>query len=85
MDCVREIHSGLALENVEDEASVGADDFLPVLIYVTANSNLKSPFTTLTYMAKLASEAILESEVKYWLTTFESAIYFVSEVDDSSF
>ena len=60
---------------------VGADDMLPVFIFVIANSAMRRPHTSLIHMQLLGSPKLLNTSAKYWLTAYESALYFISDLD----
>ena len=57
---------------------LGADDFLPVFVYVTACANLPHPQTTFQMIAHLSNRDRLEGMAKYFLTVFESALWFLA-------
>ena len=57
---------------------LGADDFLPIFVYVTARANLPHPQTTFQMIAHLANRDRLEGLAKYFLTVFESALWFLA-------
>ncbi len=59
---------------------IGADDFLPVFIYILTLSTLHRPATCLTYIQYLTPQQDLSGELAYYVTTFESALYFISEI-----
>ncbi len=61
-------------------APAGADDFLPVFIYILTLSRLHRPATSLAYIQYLTPQQDLAGELAYYVTTLESALYFVSEI-----
>ena len=69
-------------EGEDKDLEIGADDILPVFIYCTANCSLAKPFTNLAYITNLLSKQSLETETKYWLTVFESALHFIATLED---
>lgn len=56
-------------------ASFGADDFLPVLIYVLIQCGMISAEIEADYMLGLLQSSILCGEGGYYLTTFSSAVH----------
>ena len=65
----------------EKRVVVGADDMLPVFVFVIANSAMRHPHTSLIHMRRLGSPKLLNTSAKYWLTAYESALYFISDLD----
>ncbi|GBG24883.1 Ras and Rab interactor 2 [Hondaea fermentalgiana] len=61
--------------------AVGADDFVPIFIYVIACSNLRQPWTLHKFMSTLASDSLLSTEAKYWLTVLESGLFFLANAE----
>eukprot|EP00753_Platysulcus_tardus_P007762 PLAT15477.2.p1 GENE.PLAT15477.2~~PLAT15477.2.p1 ORF type:complete len:711 (-),score=352.50 PLAT15477.2:26-2158(-) len=84
LSAVGEVHRLVEEELGRDPATLAADDFLPIFIYVVASSGLRRPWTTLRYTYHLASRACFSGEGEYYLTVYESAIYFLGmlEADD---
>ena len=60
---------------------LGADDFLPIFVYVTASANLSNPQTAFQMIAHLSNRDRLEGLAKYFLTVFESALWFLAHND----
>ncbi|XP_072346140.1 ras and Rab interactor 2 [Scyliorhinus torazame] len=56
----------------------GADDFLPVLTYVLASSNLTNLYLDVEYMMELLDQSQLQGEGGYYLTTMFGALYHIS-------
>jgi hypothetical protein len=59
---------------------VGADDFLPVFIYLMTLSSLAHPAACIAYVQYLTPEQDMCGEVSYYVTTFESALYFIARL-----
>jgi len=83
LSTVHSIHSTYFIECKatlinKDPPPLGADDFLPILVYVTACANLSKPQTMFQTIAQLANRDRLEGLAKYFLTVFESALWFLS-------
>ncbi len=57
---------------------LGADDFVPIFIYVVSKSNLKHPALNKDIMWNLCHPEILRGEIGYFLTVYESAIEFIA-------
>jgi hypothetical protein len=64
--------------DMSEPPPLGADDFLPIFVYVTACANLPHPQTTFQMIAQLSNKDRLEGLAKYFLTVFESALWFLS-------
>ena len=60
---------------------LGADDFLPIFVYVVASSHLPHPQTTFQMIAHLANRDRLEGLAKYFLTVFESALWYLAHLN----
>ncbi|XP_051900271.1 ras and Rab interactor 3-like [Pristis pectinata] len=56
----------------------GADDFLPVLTYVLATSNLTNLCLDVEYMMELLDQNQLQGEGGYYLTTMFGALFHIS-------
>ncbi|XP_028830726.1 LOW QUALITY PROTEIN: ras and Rab interactor 3-like [Denticeps clupeoides] len=59
----------------------GADDFLPVLIYVLARSNLNALLLDVEYMMELMDPALQLGEGSYYLTTTYGALEHIKNYD----
>ncbi|XP_032870384.1 ras and Rab interactor 3-like isoform X2 [Amblyraja radiata] len=56
----------------------GADDFLPVLTYVLATSNLTNLSLDVEYMMEILDQSQLQGEGGYYLTTMFGALFHIS-------
>uniref|UniRef100_A0A8D2LGM6 Uncharacterized protein n=1 Tax=Varanus komodoensis TaxID=61221 RepID=A0A8D2LGM6_VARKO len=56
----------------------GADDFLPVLIYVLVNCDIVSVQLDVEYMMELMDPSQLQGEGGYYLTTWFGALYHIA-------
>jgi hypothetical protein len=66
---------------VKDEDYVlGADDFFPIFLFVVVQSGLEQPFLAKELMWGLCEPGKLKSEGGYYLTVFEAAIVYLSEL-----
>uniref|UniRef100_A0A8D2AMD4 Ras and Rab interactor 3 n=1 Tax=Sciurus vulgaris TaxID=55149 RepID=A0A8D2AMD4_SCIVU len=59
----------------------GADDFLPVLMYVLARSNLTEMLLSVEYMMELMDPALQLGEGSYYLTTTYGALEHIKNYD----
>ena len=75
LDCVKSIYKEASV--VADKV-LGADDFLPILIYVTLKSSLMKPFAKLSMVWALCDPEQLQSEGGYYLTVFESGLTWIT-------
>ncbi|XP_072130609.1 ras and Rab interactor 3 [Mobula birostris] len=62
----------------------GADDFLPVLTYVLATSNLTNLWLDVEYMMELLDQNQLQGEGGYYLTTMFGALFHISNFQSRS-
>ena len=63
----------------------GADEFLPVLIYVTLRANPERLESNLKYIQRFRGESRLVSEAAYFFTNLVSAVRFLSRARASDF
>mmetsp|Transcript_16254 Transcript_16254/g.26810 ORF Transcript_16254/g.26810 Transcript_16254/m.26810 type:complete len:388 (+) Transcript_16254:985-2148(+) len=63
------------------DAPPGADDFLPVLIYVVVRANVANLQSNVDYVMKYRHPARLVSEQAYYLANLSSALHFVDNLD----
>ena len=63
----------------------GADDFLPVLIYVVLNSNVPQMHANLEYIQNYRNSQDLMSKAGYCLVNLQSSVSFLSNVTGDSF
>ncbi|XP_015690192.2 vacuolar protein sorting-associated protein 9A-like isoform X2 [Oryza brachyantha] len=67
-----------------DRTLSGADDFLPILIYITIKANPPQLHSNLKFIQLFRRETKLISEVEYYLTNLISAKMFIINVDGRS-
>ncbi|KNA12882.1 hypothetical protein SOVF_121220 [Spinacia oleracea] len=67
-----------------NENTPGADEFLPVLIYVTIKANPPQLHLNLQYIQRYRRESRLVSETAYYFTNILSAVSFISNIDAQS-
>lgn len=63
----------------------GADEFLPVLVYVTLRANPENLESNLKYIQRFRGESRLVSEAAYFFTNLVSAVAFLSRAQASDF
>ncbi|XP_076979506.1 ras and Rab interactor 3 [Tamandua tetradactyla] len=73
------IYESMALGN--PGKPYGADDFLPVLMYVLARSNLTEMLLNVEYMMELMDPALQLGEGSYYLTTTYGALEHIKNYD----
>uniref|UniRef100_A0A8C3WHT0 Ras and Rab interactor 3 n=1 Tax=Catagonus wagneri TaxID=51154 RepID=A0A8C3WHT0_9CETA len=76
------IYDSMALGN--PGKPYGADDFLPVLMYVLARSNLTEMLLNVEYMMELMDPALQLGEGSYYLTTTYGALEHIKNYDKIS-
>lgn len=64
-----------------DENPPGADEFLPVLIYVTIKANPPQLHSNLSYIQRYRRESRLVGEAAYFFTNMLSAEAFITNID----
>lgn len=71
--------------NNSDEYVLGADDFLPIFIFIFCRSELYHPIQNKDLLWKLCHPDQLQGESGYYLTIYESAVEYVLayEIPDS--
>lgn len=62
----------------------GADDFLPVLIYVTIKANTPQLYSNLLYIQRYRGQSRLVGEAAYFFTNMLSAMSFVLNINAES-
>eukprot|EP00736_Rhodelphis_marinus_P009007 Rmarinus@m.7741 len=65
---------------------LGADDFLPIHIYVVVQSGLQEPWSVREYIWQLCDPDELNGEKGYYLTVFNAALQYILDLklDDAS-
>ncbi|KAM5550171.1 hypothetical protein ABKV19_001225 [Rosa sericea] len=85
MNCCKVINNLLLNASMsEKHVLAGADDFLPVLIYVTIKANPPQLHSNLKFIQLYRRQAKLVSEAAYYLTNLVSAKTFISELNAKS-
>ncbi|XVE55414.1 hypothetical protein DITRI_Ditri03aG0156800 [Diplodiscus trichospermus] len=82
LNCCKVINNLLLNASIaSNENPPGADEFLPVLIYVTIKANPPQLHSNLMYIERYRRQARLVSEAAYFFTNMLSAESFISNVD----
>ncbi|KAF3440949.1 hypothetical protein FNV43_RR19235 [Rhamnella rubrinervis] len=85
MNCCKVISNSLLSAAVsEDHELAGADDFLPVLIYVTIKTNPPQLHSNLRFIQLYRRQAKLVSEAAFYFTNLVSAKTFIVELNAKS-
>lgn len=83
--CCRVINNLLLNASMSENHAVGgADDFLPVLIYVTIKANPPQLHSNLKYIQLYRRQSKLTSEAAYYFTNLVSAKSFIMDLDAKS-
>ncbi|GMJ15161.1 ARABIDOPSIS THALIANA VACUOLAR PROTEIN SORTING 9A [Hibiscus trionum] len=79
LNCCKVINN--LLLNASNGNPPGADDFFPVLIYVTIKANPPQLHSNLLYIQRYRRQSQLVSEAAYFFTNMLSAEAFISNID----
>jgi ankyrin repeat protein len=83
--CCRLIYGALtsgAIDDGKPAQAIGADDFLPALIYVVIRSNPPHLHSNIEFICSFRSSARLQSEEGYYLTQLQSGVEFLKNCSD---
>ncbi|OMO84876.1 Vacuolar sorting protein 9 [Corchorus olitorius] len=82
LNCCKVINNLLLNASIaSNENPPGADEFLPVLIYVTIKANPPQLHSNLLYIQRYRGQSRLVGEAAYFFTNMLSAESFISEID----
>ncbi|XP_031273078.1 vacuolar protein sorting-associated protein 9A [Pistacia vera] len=82
LNCCKVINNLLLNASIaSNENPPGADEFLPVLIYVTIKANPPQLHSNLLYIQRFRSQSRLVGEAAYFFTNMLSAESFISNID----
>ncbi|KAK7282768.1 hypothetical protein RIF29_11804 [Crotalaria pallida] len=82
LNCCKVIGNLLLNASVtSNESPPGADEFLPVLIYVTIKANPPQLHSNLLYIQRFRHQSRLVGEASYYFTNMLSAESFISNID----
>nr|CAD1818155.1 unnamed protein product [Ananas comosus var. bracteatus] len=85
MNCCQVINNLLLnVSMTTNSAPAGADEFLPILIYVTIKANPPQLHSNLKYVQLFRRREKLVSEMEYYLTNLFSAEMFITNINGSS-
>ena len=86
MNCCKVIYKMLnSITSSENMEAAGADDFLPMLIYVLIRSKVPTLHSNTQYIRRFRHPSKLMTETGYYFTHFESTLHFVSNADHTRF
>ncbi|KAK9823919.1 hypothetical protein WJX72_006354 [[Myrmecia] bisecta] len=83
LNCCRVINNLLHVAIQQGEAR-GADDFLPVLIYVVIHANPPQLASNLEYIQRFRMQSRMQSESAYFFTQLYSAACFIETINTNS-
>ncbi|KAL4603976.1 hypothetical protein ACB092_10G162300 [Castanea dentata] len=81
LNCCKVIGNLLLHASISSEDVPGADEFLPVLIYVTIKANPPQLHSNLLYIQRYRCQSRLVAEASYFFTNMLSAESFISNID----
>ncbi|KAF6155508.1 hypothetical protein GIB67_017863 [Kingdonia uniflora] len=82
LNCCKVINNLLLNASIaSNESPPGADEFLPVLIFVTIKANPPQLHSNLLYIQRFRRQSRLVSEAAYFFTNMLSAASFISNID----
>ncbi|KQK22460.1 hypothetical protein BRADI_1g67360v3 [Brachypodium distachyon] len=85
LNCCKVINNLLMnASHMSNDNAPGADEFLPVLIYVTLKANPPQLHSNLLYIQRYRSQSRLVSEAQYFFTNILSAESFIWNIDAES-
>ncbi|XP_074378813.1 vacuolar protein sorting-associated protein 9A-like isoform X2 [Apium graveolens] len=85
LNCCKVINNLLLNASIaSNENPPGADEFLPVLIYITMKANPPQLHSNLLYIQRYRSQSRLVSEAAYFFTKMVSAESFIMNIDAKS-
>ncbi|KAJ4851441.1 Vacuolar protein sorting-associated protein 9A [Turnera subulata] len=85
LNCCKVINNLLLNASIaSNDSPPGADEFLPVLIYVTIKANPPQLHSNLLYIQRYRRQSRLVSEAAYFFTNILSAESFISNIDAKS-
>ncbi|KAA8544538.1 hypothetical protein F0562_022550 [Nyssa sinensis] len=84
LNCCRVINNLLLNSSMSENRVPGADDFLPVLIYVMIKANPPQLHSNLKFIQLYRRQAKLVSEAAYYFTNLVSAKSFIVDLDGKS-
>ncbi|XP_059631056.1 vacuolar protein sorting-associated protein 9A-like isoform X1 [Cornus florida] len=84
LNCCRVINNLLLNASMSENRVSGADDFLPILVYVTIKANPPQLHSNLMFIQLYRRQAKLVSEEAYYFTSLVSAKTFILDLDAKS-
>ena len=77
------IISNMVYNSKNNGQPTGADEFLPMLIYLVLKTNLKKTNSSVSFIVDFRSEKRLKGLEEYYFTAFQSAIEFIETLDET--
>jgi hypothetical protein len=71
-----------SIDSFDSDAVLGADDFLPIFIFVFCRSQLQHPMPNTDLLWKMCHPDQLHGESGYYLTIYESAVEYVLSLEN---
>jgi len=81
--CANEIPALFNREHPDSDNPLGADEFLPIFIYVLIHSGINELVLLTTVLCSLCDPDKRLAETGYYLATFEAAVQHIRELDTS--
>ncbi|KAK8854715.1 hypothetical protein IAR55_003454 [Kwoniella newhampshirensis] len=72
------------IRNAYGTESTGADNFVPILIFVVLRANPENMLSNIEYISRFRSASKLQGETGYYLSSLTGAIQFIETMDASS-
>ncbi|WWD19140.1 hypothetical protein CI109_103598 [Kwoniella shandongensis] len=72
------------IRNAYGTESTGADNFVPILIFVVLRANPDNMLSNIEYISRFRSASKLQGETGYYLSSLTGAIQFIETMDASS-
>jgi hypothetical protein len=82
--CCSFLFNQLSVSRSDNNGRPGADDFLPVFIYVVLHSNVKQLHANIEYISSYRNSRALMSKAGYCLVNLQSAMAFISSAQARS-
>jgi len=80
LKCCKQIFVGIS-SWVEKGKGVGADDFVPVLVYVVLQSNPPSIYSNLQYIKNYRNASRMHDESGYYFVSFVTALTYLENLN----
>lgn len=81
LDCAKAIPTCFKIEHPDAEKPLGADEFLPIFIYVLVRANLPNLLLLIEELQILCDPDKKLSEAGYYIATFEASVQHLEDAD----